>query len=151
VRRGTGSWLSGAPVAPGAEQQWRGQRLGLPAEGANSVAPFGRRIGAFVVDSVIADLLTLAWGYRPGDRAYGVTVLVTFLLIELVFVAIFGQTPGMRLLRMRVAALADGRKPRLRWVAVRTLLLGLAVPPLVIDRDHRGLHDRASATVVVRA
>lgn len=151
MSRGTGSWLSGPPSAPGAEQEWRGQRLGLPADGPNSVAPFGRRVGAFVIDSVIADLLTLAWGYRPGDRAYGVTVLVGFLLIELVFVAVFGQTPGMRLLRMRVAALADGRKPRLRWVVVRTVLLGLAVPPLVVDRDNRGLHDRASATVVVRA
>lgn len=148
--RATGSWLSGPPAAPGKEQDWRGQRLGLPADGPGSVAPFGRRVGAFVIDSVAADLLALLIGFRPGRAGYGVAVLVAFLLIELLFVALAGQTPGMRLLGMRVAAV-DGGKPAVRWVAVRTLLLGLAVPPLVIDRDNRGLHDRASATVVVRA
>ncbi len=146
----TGSWLSGPPTSPDRVQDWRGQRLGLPPDGAGSVAPFGRRFAAFVVDSVAADLLALLWGYRPGATAYGVVVMGAFLAIELVFVAAFGQTPGMRLLGLRVAAVGGG-KPALRWVAVRTFLLALAVPPVVIDRDNRGLHDRASGAVVVRA
>lgn len=148
--RVTGSWLSGPPAAPGTAQDWRGQRLGLPADGPGSVAPFGRRFGAFVIDSITADVISLLCGFRPGKPGYSVAVLVAFLLIELLFVSLAGQTPGMRLLGMRVAT-AGGGKPALRWVVVRTFLLGLAVPPLVIDRDNRGLHDRASATVVVRA
>ena len=32
---------------------------------------------------------------------------------------------------------------------VRTVLLCLAVPPLIWDRDRRGLHDRAADTAVV--
>ncbi len=145
-----GSWLSGPPTSPDRVQDWRGQRLGLPEQGAGSVASFGRRLAAFVIDGAAADVLTLLWGYRPGDRAYGMVVMGAFLAIELVFVAAFGQTPGMRLLRVRVATVSGG-KPAARWVAVRTFLLALAIPALVIDRDNRGLHDRASATVVVRA
>jgi hypothetical protein len=38
-----------------------------------------------------------------------------------------------------------------RWALVRTLLLLAVVPPLLTDRDLRGLHDRAADTVVVRA
>ena len=35
--------------------------------------------------------------------------------------------------------------------AVRTVLICLAVPPLIWDRDGRGLHDRAVVTAVVNA
>jgi hypothetical protein len=34
---------------------------------------------------------------------------------------------------------------------VRILLLLAVVPPLISDRDLRGLHDRAANTVVIRA
>jgi hypothetical protein len=33
---------------------------------------------------------------------------------------------------------------------LRTVLLLLVVPPLVLDRDLRGLHDKAARTVVLR-
>jgi hypothetical protein len=36
------------------------------------------------------------------------------------------------------------------WSLVRTFMLLLILPPLVINRDVRGLHDRASNTAVVR-
>jgi hypothetical protein len=35
-------------------------------------------------------------------------------------------------------------------VLVRTALLCLVIPAIVVDRDGRGLHDRAAASVVVR-
>jgi hypothetical protein len=35
-------------------------------------------------------------------------------------------------------------------MAVRTALLVLLVPAVVIDRNNRGLHDRAAGIVVVR-
>ncbi|MFI6598902.1 hypothetical protein ACIBHX_21810 [Nonomuraea sp. NPDC050536] len=44
----------------------------------------------------------------------------------------------------------DGRAPRLLPVLVRTVLLCLAIPALISDRDHRGVHDRVSNTMVVR-
>jgi hypothetical protein len=46
---------------------------------------------------------------------------------------------------------ADGHgRPRLRWVLVRTLLLAVVAPALVIDRDGRAMHDRAAGTVMLR-
>ena len=33
---------------------------------------------------------------------------------------------------------------------VRTVLLCLAIPALIWDRDQRGLHDRGAGTVLVR-
>jgi uncharacterized RDD family membrane protein YckC len=50
---------------------------------------------------------------------------------------------------MRVARL-DGKPVGIGWGLVRTLLLLAVVPPLVIDRDRRGLHDKAANTIVVR-
>jgi len=33
---------------------------------------------------------------------------------------------------------------------VRTVLLLTVIPPLITDRDLRGLHDRAANTIVIR-
>jgi hypothetical protein len=44
----------------------------------------------------------------------------------------------------------DGGDPRWLPVLVRAALLCLAVPALIWDRDHRGVHDRVSNTMVVR-
>ena len=51
---------------------------------------------------------------------------------------------------MRVARL-DGRPVGFLWALVRTLLLITVIPPLVTDRDLRGLHDRAANTIVIRS
>jgi uncharacterized RDD family membrane protein YckC len=45
----------------------------------------------------------------------------------------------------------DGRPVGLWWSLVRTVLLLAVIPPLVYDRDQRGLHDKAANTAVVRA
>jgi uncharacterized RDD family membrane protein YckC len=52
-------------------------------------------------------------------------------------------------LRIRVIKLDDSRIGPL-WGLVRTVLLLTVIPPLMSDRDLRGLHDRAANTVVVR-
>jgi uncharacterized RDD family membrane protein YckC len=57
---------------------------------------------------------------------------------------------GKRVCGLRVARL-DGKPVGLGWALVRTLLLLAVVPPLVTDRDSRGLHDRAANTIVIRA
>jgi len=73
---------------------------------------------------------------------------VCFLEIYLL-TAVSGLTVGKRLLGLRVIR-TDGSRPGFAWAAVRTILLFLVVPPLLSDRDQRGLHDRAADTVVVR-
>ena len=34
---------------------------------------------------------------------------------------------------------------------IRAVLLCLGIPPLIVDRDGRGLHDRLAGTVIVRS
>jgi uncharacterized RDD family membrane protein YckC len=121
-----------------------------PETGPGAVAGVGVRFVAFVIDSLLCVAIALAAGFRPGDRGYGLTVAVAFLAIELVFLAAAGQTPGMRIAGAAVMTVADGTKPRLRWVAVRTLLLATVLPALVIDGNGRAMHDRAAGTVMVR-
>ena len=60
-----------------------------------------------------------------------------------------GSTFGQRILGLRLESLAGGRASVVQ-VAVRTVLLCLAVPALIWDRDQRGLHDKAAQTVLVR-
>jgi uncharacterized RDD family membrane protein YckC len=63
--------------------------------------------------------------------------------------ALTGFTVGKRILRIRVVRL-DGKPVGLWWSLLRTLLLLAVVPPLVFDRDLRGLHDKAADTIVIR-
>ena len=114
------------------------------------VASFGARVLAFLVDTVVCDLVTLATARRPGDDAYGLIVFGLFLAIELVFVTFAGQTPGMRAMGIAVVRWPDGTKPRMPWIAVRTVLLAAVIPALWTDSSGRALHDRAAGTATVK-
>ncbi|MGW4423071.1 RDD family protein [Streptosporangium sp. NPDC004631] len=146
--RWTQTWLGGVRSA-GVDLGYPGERLGLPREGSGAVAGFGRRIGALVIDWLIC-----TWAITQGllriNPAHQVWVPVAIFALEyLLLVGTMGMTFGMRLTGIRVAALGGGRPP-FPSVLVRTLLLCLAVPALIWDRDQRGMHDRAANTVVVR-
>lgn len=152
-RDAIGSWLSGPRAAAedmGADFGYRGERLGLPPDGPGSVASLGRRVAALFIDWAIAVLISygLLSDGEPGTANNW--ALAVFLTMSLLTVGTVGSTPGKRLLRIRVVAV-DGLGRLVLWrVAVRTLLLGAAVPALVWDRDGRGLHDRLSGAVQVR-
>lgn len=152
-REAIGSWLSGPRATTesmGADFGHRGKRLGLPADGPGSVAPVGRRFGALFIDWALSALVAFA---LLADRKLAGTnnwALVVFLVLSLLTVGTVGSTPGKRLLGLRVVALNGlGKLPVWRTL-VRTVLLGLAIPALVWDRDGRGLHDRLSGAVQVR-
>jgi uncharacterized RDD family membrane protein YckC len=58
----------------------------------------------------------------------------------------------MRLIGIRVTrASAPGAVPGFLGAAIRTALLVLVLPAVLMDRDGRGLHDKAAGTIVVRA
>lgn len=122
----------------------------LPQDGPGSVAGFGVRLLAFAVDSLFAVGIALLTTGSTRNSRYSLVVLVAFLGIELVFVSIAGQTPGMRVAGAAVARLPDGGRPRVGWVLVRTLLLAAVVPALIVDASGRAMHDRAAGTVMVR-
>jgi uncharacterized RDD family membrane protein YckC len=130
-----------------------GERLGLPASGPGSLASFGARVGAYLVDAVLANLLAgvpavFGVGYDASLR--GLLVYGIFLLEELVLISLTGQTIGMRVFGVVVARVPGGGRQRFAFLLIRTVLLGLLVPVFLIDRDMRGLHDRAAGTAPLR-
>ncbi len=151
-RQAIGSWLSGPRAAiedSGADLGYRGEQLGLPEEGPGSIARPGRRIGALAVDWALCSLI--AYGLVTGSygQSSGNWALLIFFVMSLLTVGTVGFTPGKRLFGLRVVDLATGRPSPPRTL-FRTVLLCLALPALIWDRDGRGLHDRVARTVEVR-
>lgn len=141
-RRSIGSWLGGPEATEPSE--YPGQRLGLPKDGTGSVPSLGRRVGGLFVDWLIAS--AIGYGLLRGGPWI---TLGVFALEHVLLVGTLGFTIGHRLAGIRVVRL-DGGLPGPLRALVRTLSLCVFIPALLMDRDYRGLHDRASATVAVR-
>ncbi|ROP53653.1 RDD family protein [Streptomyces sp. PanSC9] len=151
-RQAIGSWLSGPRAAmedAGADFGYRGEQLGLPEEGPNSLARPGRRLGAIAVDWALCVLIAYGLITHGNGPATSNWALGVFFVLSVLTVGTVGSTPGKRLFGIRVVALETGTVSPLRSL-LRTVLLCLAIPALVWDRDGRGLHDRLAKTVEVR-
>jgi len=129
-----------------AEQFHPGQGLGLPADGMGSVASMGRRISAFLIDIVLSALV--AWLITAPEPPQNTSLLV-WAGMTVVTVALFGITPGQAVLGIRVVPIGGGSLVG-AWAIPRTLLIFFIVPPLLLNSDGRGLHDRLCRTVVLR-
>jgi uncharacterized RDD family membrane protein YckC len=138
--RATQASTADNPGYPGAD-------LGFPEAGRGSIAGMGRRIAALLIDWLLCTLIVVTL-IRPAQADVEYWTLAIFALEDLVLTALTGLTIGKRIMGIRVARL-DGRMVG-AWALVRTGLLLAAVPPLIVDRDLRGLHDRAANTAVVR-
>jgi uncharacterized RDD family membrane protein YckC len=127
---------------------------------------------AFAVDSAIIDLIALLVGVGLG-LALSIlsisddlrTVLlacggVAFVVWSVAYFAVFwsttGQTPGNRLMHIRVCDADDGAVLSLRRSVLRFGALVLAALPLfagfltiLVDNRRRGVHDMLAGTVVV--
>ena len=151
-RQAIGSWLSGPRAAAeeaGADFGYRGEQLGLPESGPGSIARPGRRLAALAVDwglclLIAYGLITDGYGQATGNWA-----LLVFFVETTIGLGTLGFTPGKRLFGLRVLALDTGTVNPLRAL-LRTVLLCVALPALIWDRDGRGLHDRVARTVEVR-
>jgi len=145
-RKDVASWLEGPGGArgraPGEVQEYAGQRLGRPRSGPGSVAGFGARIVAYLIDSLACAVISY------GLFRAQVWTLVIFAVEVLVLTALAGGSAGQIARGLRVVRL-DGRPLGLPRAALRTVLLLLLVPALIWDRDGRGLHDKAADSVVV--
>jgi len=152
TREDLGSWLSGPGAVIGTDQDYRGQRLGLPESGPGSVAGFGRRFVALVIDWLACLLLVRLFlphiDYGTPDSSLAT---LGFFLAELtLFTWLVGASFGQRLLGLAVVRLDGGGGPGLVRALLRSLQICLVVPAVIWDRDSRGLHDRSMGTVVVR-
>lgn len=151
-RKDVASWLEGPNAQrPDADTDYPGRRLGMPQRGQGSLARFGRRLVAILIDWILCQLIAYAWfGVTLGQGGAGSWwPLLIFGVENLVLLATLGSTFGQRLLGIRLVSMNGGRATLVQ-VLVRTVLLCLAIPALIWDRDQRGLHDKAAQTVLVR-
>lgn len=142
--------MSQTSAGPG-DQAHPGARLGLPAEGPGSVAPWSRRALALAIDwfaSLLVAALVLGgavWG--QGWEAWA--PMLVFLVEASVLTTLAGGSFGQLVVRIAVARL--NREPvTLLPALARTALICLVVPPLIFNRDNRGLHDLAVGTITLR-
>ena len=144
--------VSSSPQAA-AGPSYPGARLGLPEEGPGAVAGWGRRIVALMVDWVASTLVAVAFvgigGWLDGSALSESLPLLVFLLEATLLTALMGGSFGQLVCRVVVARL-DGRPVNVLQAFVRTALVCLVIPPLVFNRDQRGLHDLAVKTVTLR-
>jgi uncharacterized RDD family membrane protein YckC len=129
---------------------------------------------AFAVDAAIINLIALIVGVGVGlalsilsisDELKTVLLAcggVTFVVWSVAYFAVFwsttGQTPGNRLMHIRVCDADDRAVLSLRRSVLRFGALVLAAVPLfagflpvLVDDRRRGLHDMLAGTVVVAA
>lgn len=124
--------------------------LGLPASGPGSRAGWGRRFVALFVDWAIANVLVVfTTGALPWDGDFVTWLpLVYWLVTVWLATALTGASIGQHWLKLRVIRV-DRRPVGLLRGGLRTALIGLVIPPLVLDGYGRGLHEVATGTVVV--
>lgn len=147
-RRDIAGWLEGPKASledQGYEFGYKGQRLGLPEFGPGAVAGMGRRFVALLIDWLACVLIARLINPEPNPA---LPMLIFFVEVSL-FTALMGSSFGQRILGIRVISVTGAPLDPARSV-LRTLLLCLVVPPLVFDRDQRGLHDKAANSVAVR-
>ncbi len=154
-RREIGSWLSGPRAALPDDQQppsqdYPGQRLGLPQDGPGSIASLGRRLVAVFIDWMACLAITAAtWGELQAGGSGQAVTLGIFVLENILLVATLGSTLGHRIMGLQVIRL-DDRPVSLLDATLRALLIGLAIPALIWDRDTRAMHDWPRGTAIVQ-
>jgi uncharacterized RDD family membrane protein YckC len=153
---GRSSAESRRTTEPRAEpEEYAGRRLGLPESGRGSLAGWGARITALMVDWLLANLAAL--GVVRDDAVWRAPVtaldflpLALFGLQVWLMTGFVGASIGQRLRHLVVVRL-DGQPVGLARALLRTILILLVLPPLIVDADGRGLHDKLAGTVLVRA
>jgi uncharacterized RDD family membrane protein YckC len=104
-----------------------------------------RRFAALLADWI---LCLLAAGLFARPLVDGWAPVLVLILEYTLFVGLFGQTPGMRLLKLTCLDAETQRPVGLYRAFLRGILLALFVPALIMDKDRRGVHDRIAGTTV---
>ena len=106
-------------------------------------AGLGRRIIALFIDWIVAGLSVgalLGTSYPPKDPLENLYITIGYVVEVGVLVALLGYSIGKRIVGIRVEQ-PNGRPPSLPNALLRTLLICLIIPPLVQNKEGRGLHD----------
>lgn len=115
-----------------------------------------RRLGALLIDWIVASLSAVALAgvsYPPAplDEDPSQTfIIIGFFVLEVGLLnGLLGRSIGKRVLGLRLENPA-GRPIGVPRAILRTLLMCLVLPAIVMTDDKRGMHDIAAGSRVVR-
>ena len=116
-----------------------------------------RRLGALLIDWIIAALSAVAiagvsYPPAPLDKDPSQTfIIIGFFVLEVgVLTGLLGRSIGKRLLGMKIEN-RDGQPIGVPRALLRTVLMVLVLPAIVMTDDKRGMHDLAAGSRVVKA
>jgi RDD family protein len=141
-------------VSPDEDRHYPGERRGLPPDGPGSVAGWGRRIAALVIDWVLSMLVTAAllgqavFSLDNASRV-GLARLLVFAVEIWILTALLGGSAGQLLVGVSVRRTSGAPLDPAR-VLLRTVLICLLIPPVIYNRDRQGLHDLAVDSITLR-
>lgn len=130
---------------------YAGQTLGLPESGPGSLARWGSRLGALVVDwgaSMIVAMGAFGVGVmtESGWRAW--MVLAVYFVQKFLMTAFVGSSFGQLISGIGVTR-TDGSPIGVWRGFARAALVCAVLPAVVIGPDRRGINDLLLGTVVV--
>lgn len=133
------------------EEAHPGRSIGLPASGRGSLATWRSRVAALVVDwAASMGVAVLVFGpaviRESGWRSW--MILAVFFVQKAVLTALTGSSLGQLLARIGVTRL-DGQPVGWGRAVLRSALVCLVLPALVVGAERRGLNDLLLGTVVV--
>ena len=143
TRRDLAGWVDG-PGGGLAGGRWPGDLLGLPEHGPTSMATAARRAVALVIDWFLA--LGVSWLLFDSDA---IATLLVFAAMHVLGLTLLATTVGQAVCRVRVVRVG-GRPAGLPRILLRTALLCLVLPAVVVGPDGRGMHDKLADTVEIR-
>nr|MCW2729081.1 hypothetical protein [Aeromicrobium sp.] len=115
-----------------------------------------RRLGALLIDWIVAALSAVALAgvsYPPAplDEDPSQTfIIIGFFVAEVSLLSgLLGRSIGKRVMGLRLEN-PDGQPIGVPRAVLRTLLLCLVLPAIVMTDDKRGIHDLAARSRVVR-
>lgn len=142
---------------------YKGQQYGHPALGPNSLAPWGTRVGATLIDGAVFLGAFIVVAIIAGVlRAPALVILVfpAWLAYPIYMIGVRGATIGQAAVGTRTALAADGNQPSVGTAAIRLVAqMGISIVPFgsildilwpLWDDRLQTLHDKVAGTVVVR-
>jgi hypothetical protein len=121
------------------------------------LASLGQRFTALFIDWVACLVFTYVLNWMdmisPDPVVQAVAPAAVFIVYRTLALTFGSQSLGMALMRIACVSADHGGRLGFGRALVRTVLLSLLLPALtaLADPYHRGLHDRASGSVMLRA
>lgn len=139
-------------ATPRGGDSYPGQSLGLPPSGRGSLAPWRTRVIALLMDWAASTAVAVGLfgtGVLSGDGWRAWMTLAVFFVETTVLTALAGGSFGQLLARIAIFRL-DAQPLGFVRAAIRSALVCLVVPAVVIGPDRRGLHDVAVGSAVIQ-